>query len=84
MTSRRADLARVRHREVRRSLSEESRFARAWLTVIGRAPAPEEVTAAKDYLARFPGRPGNDEGRQTAWASLCRTLIASNDFIYIH
>ena len=64
--------------------SEDSRIVNAWLTVVGRGPADSEISAAKDYLARFPSRTSNDDGRQMAWASLCRTLIASNDFIYIH
>ncbi len=64
--------------------SDDRRIARAYLTVIGRGPAADEAAMARDYLSRFPGRPDNDEGRRMAWASLCRTLIASNDFIYIH
>ena len=34
-------------------------------------------------MAEFPKLPGTDEGRLLVWASLCRTLIASNDFIYV-
>jgi hypothetical protein len=64
--------------------SDDSRIVRAWVTVIGRGPADDEISAAKGYLARFPSHEKNDDGRQMAWASLCRTLIASNDFIYIH
>ena len=64
--------------------SDDSRIVRAWVTVIGRRPADDEISAAKGYLARFPSHENNDDGRQMAWASLCRTLIASNDFIYIH
>ena len=64
--------------------SEDGRIVRAWVTVIGRGPADDEISAARGYLARFPGQENNDDRRQMAWASLCRTLIASNDFIYIH
>ncbi len=57
---------------------------RAWYLVLGREPDASERTAARDYLERFPAKAGAGEGHLLAWSSLCRSLMASNDFIYVH
>lgn len=64
--------------------SDEQRIGRAWFTVLGREPEKDEVAASLQYIARFPAKPADDSGRLLAWSSLCRALIASNDFIYVH
>jgi len=56
---------------------DDARMQRLWQTVLGRAPDSNEQAAARAYIAKFPG------DASLAWASLCRTLIASNEFIYI-
>jgi hypothetical protein len=50
----------------------------AWWRVVGRAPSAGEIQAALEYVAGFPGG-----DRQLAWKSYCRTLLASNDFLYV-
>ncbi|MBK5294600.1 MAG: PSD1 domain-containing protein [Acidobacteriia bacterium] len=70
-------------RLLRTETDEAARVKQAWATVLGREPEARETSSSLSYLAEFPKLPENDEGRLTAWASLCRTLIASNDFIYI-
>ena len=62
---------------------DAARIAQAWVTVLGREPRPEEAASSASYLAGFPNGPANDEGRLLAWTSLCRTLLASNDFMYV-
>ena len=62
---------------------ERARVRAAWVTVLGRQPAADEVETSLRYMAGFPKLPSNDDGRLMAWASLCRALIASNDFIYV-
>jgi hypothetical protein len=57
---------------------DRARVRRAWLTVLGREPDDAEATGTLQYVTGFPGA-----DRQLAWASLCRALIASNDFIYV-
>ena len=52
----------------------------AWITVLGREPEARETASSLSYLAGFPKLPANDEER---WASLCRALIASNEFMYV-
>lgn len=64
--------------------ADADRVGRAFQTVLGRAPTPEESAAGVDYLRRFPSKPSDDEGRLLAWSSFCRALIASNDYIYVH
>jgi mono/diheme cytochrome c family protein len=69
-------------------LAEESdetrRLERAWLLVVGRPPSAAELDDARRYIAGYPGKPDDREGRLLAWSSLCRALVASNDFIYVH
>jgi hypothetical protein len=60
------------------------RVNRAWFTVLGREPSAEEAAAGLEYVRRYPAKAVNDEARLAAWASLCRVLIGSNDFIYVH
>jgi hypothetical protein len=71
----------------RKLLNEEPdealRIERAWLLVVGRKPAAGEVEEARQYIAGFP-KPDGSEGRLLAWSSFCRTLVASNDFIFVY
>jgi hypothetical protein len=64
--------------------ADEARVSRAWYKVLGREPTTEETTASLEYVRRFPAKTDDDGSRLLAWTSLCRTLIASNDFIYVH
>ena len=66
------------------NLDDTRRLERAWLLVLGRLPREEEVLAAREYLTGFPGKPADDSGRLMSWASLCKSLVASNDFLYVH
>jgi len=63
---------------------EANRIERAWVLVVGRKPSAVEVEEARRYISSFPGKPDNSEGRLLAWSSFCRTLVGSNDFIYVH
>ena len=68
---------------LRAESDDARRVERAWIAVLGRGPEPEETRDALRYIERFPaGREA--EGRLAAWASWCRALVASNDFIYVH
>jgi hypothetical protein len=68
---------------LRTESDDARRVERAWIAVLGRGPEPEETRDALRYIERFPA--GRDaEGRLAAWSSWCRTLVASNDFIYVH
>jgi hypothetical protein len=69
---------------LRTETADEQRVNRAWYKVLGREPTSEEAAASLEYVRRFPAKSSDDGARLLAWTSLCRTLIASNDFIYIH
>ncbi len=69
---------------LQQELTDAGRVSRAWLNILGREPKPDEVHAALQYIAAFPAKPSNDEGRLLAWTSFCRSLVASNDFIYVY
>jgi mono/diheme cytochrome c family protein len=64
--------------------ADDRRVSRAWFTVLGREPSREETEAGLEYVRRFLSKSSDDGARLLAWSSLCRSLIASNDFIYIH
>jgi hypothetical protein len=64
--------------------TEEGRVSRAWYKVLGREPSLDEAKMSLQYLRQFPAGTTDADARLLAWSSLCRSLIASNDFIYIH
>jgi hypothetical protein len=57
---------------------DRARVERACWRVLGRAPNPVDLAPALDYIRRFPGE------RSLAWTSYYRTLMASNEFLYVH
>jgi hypothetical protein len=64
--------------------ADDARVSRAWYKVLGREPNKDELQDSLRYIERFPAKASDDADRRLAWSSLCRTLIASNDFIYLH
>jgi hypothetical protein len=64
--------------------ADELRVKRAWFRVLGREPDAGELRDSLEYVKRFPAKRSDDDARVMAWSSLCRTLVASNDFIYVH
>jgi len=71
-------------RLVRRLMYEPDaarRVEQAWFSVLGRPPNAEEVKMALEYVNGFPG---SDRAGPPAWSSLCRSLMGSNEFMYVH
>jgi hypothetical protein len=60
-------------------LDDSARVRSAYVRIINRTPSSDYVQQALAYVKSFPG--GNNE---LAWTSLIRTMIASNDFLYVH
>lgn len=62
---------------------DAGRIERAYLRILNRRPAQEEISGAIKYLAvyreKFPGA----ENEYKSWMSLARVLMAANDFIYL-
>jgi hypothetical protein len=65
------------------SLDDAARVRQAYKVVLNLSAAPESVDTALSYIAAFPTE-GADDARQLAWTSFCRTLIASNDFLFVN
>ena len=56
-------------------------MSRAWYKVLGREPSKDELEDSLRLCSNaFRRKSSDDDGRLLAWSSLCRTLIASNDF----
>jgi len=63
-------------------LEGTKRVERVYLLVLNRHPSPAEIDNALSYTTRFRERfPKMQES--DAWQSLTRTLLASNEFIYV-
>ncbi len=65
---------------VRQENSAGQRIRTAWLRVLGREPSAAEIADGLQFIAGFPGQSNSN----AAWASYCRSLVASNDFIYVY
>jgi len=56
--------------------TDANRLSRAYHLTLGRPPRPDERTAWRSFLEGF------DEPL-SAWQSVCRVLVSSNEFVYI-
>jgi len=54
------------------------RVAKAYWRILNRPARPGEIDAALAYLAGYPGH-----SEKLAWTSFLRTLMASNEFMYV-
>jgi hypothetical protein len=59
------------------------RLEHAYLRTLNRRPSAEERDLGLTYLANFQKKLDSSASRLDAWQSLCRILIASNEFIYV-
>jgi hypothetical protein len=66
-----------------KELSDAARVESAYLRILNRQPAKEEVDQSLKYIEGFKQRFAGEKTDQKAWQSLCRTLMASNDFVYV-
>ena len=69
-------------------MDDAERVQLAYNQVFGRLPAKKETARALDFLRRGDMALGARESepherRLRAWQSLCRVLVASNEFIYV-
>ncbi|MBL8173358.1 MAG: DUF1553 domain-containing protein, partial [Bryobacterales bacterium] len=62
------------------SLSDGARVERAYRRILNKPPPGQLVQDAVSYIEAFP----KAKNREQAWTSLIRTMIASNDFLYVH
>ncbi len=73
---------RLAARALQAADSDADRLNRIYLSAVNRKPAPDERDSALTYLAQARERFGVDE--LDAWRSLCKILLASNEFIYVN
>jgi len=69
-------------------LDDSGRIQLAYESCYGRSALPSEVLRAQEFLAKlqplYAAQPSNGvTAQQRAWQSLCKALIASNEFIYV-
>ncbi len=73
----------------RTELSDAKRVEMAYVKSYGRPPTARELTRAQNFLGQFPRtisaqEPDAQVGRAQAWAVLCQTILAANEFIYLN
>lgn len=69
-------------------LDDAGRIREAYEIALGRLPTAPETDRALRFIARVETRlnshePDDAKRRLRAWQSLCRTLVASNEFLYL-
>jgi hypothetical protein len=69
-------------------IDDAARIEQAYRRALGRSPNAQEVERAATFLADYQAdlasekvEPG--EARVRAWQALCRTILASNEFVYV-
>jgi hypothetical protein len=64
-------------------LDDAGRVDLAYLRILNRRAEKAEIEQAKQYLAGFKQKETGADREQRSWQSLCRILMASNDFVYV-
>ena len=59
------------------------RIDRAYLSILNRTATAEEIESGGAYLERLVHDGPGALAVRDAWKSLCKILIASNEFIYV-
>ena len=68
----------------RTNFNDSQRIRQLYLTCYGRPATEAEVTISLGYLGRFQAVYAKaKDPRMSAWQSLCKSLIAANEFIYV-
>jgi hypothetical protein len=83
-----SDFARLRAKALARRLGYEAddgaRLALAFRLTCGREPLPEEVTAARRFLAAQAAvYAGHKDAAERGWDDLCQMVLASNACLYV-
>jgi len=74
---------------MRPELDDQSRVRQAYMQAFGRSPKASEVDRALAFVGRMDaaldgGQLNFEERRLRAWQSLCHTLLASSEFVYVN
>lgn len=66
-----------------KTLDDAARSRTAYLKILNRHANAEEIAQASAYLVSFKQKFAGEAAELQAWQSLCRVLMASNEFIYV-
>ena len=66
----------------RPGLDDSSRIREAYERALSRPPTPDEIDLALSFVARTQQQWQGD--KTMAWQSFCKSLLASNEFVYIN
>jgi hypothetical protein len=73
----------VAEKVLKQSRKDSERMAAAYVAVLDRRPAADEVDAGLTYIQSLRKKWGDiDEAK--AWQSFCHALMASNEFMYVY
>jgi hypothetical protein len=64
-------------------INETERAELAYLSILSRQPSPEESRSLLAYVGNLRRGLDSPLSQRDAWASACRVLLASNEFIYV-
>jgi cytochrome c553 len=68
----------------RKDIDDRARIQSLFRTCFGRPAKPKEVDRSLSYLSKFEqAYAKSKEPKLSAWQSLCKTMIGSNEFIYV-
>ena len=70
----------------RTDLNDADKVRQLYISCYGRPAIDSEISRSLDYLQRFQSAYLQSKSKQPrvgAWQSLCKSLIASNEFIYV-
>ena len=81
LTDRSADVAKSLLAQT--ALTDAGRVESLYLRVLNRQADKDEIAQALQYVANFKQKFTGEKAEAKAWQSLCRVVMASNDFLYI-
>ncbi len=81
LTDRSASLAKTLLSDA--SLNDSARVESLYRRVLNRQAEKSELDQALKYIAAFKQKASGENADAKAWQSLCRVLMASNDFLYV-
>ncbi|HUS05963.1 MAG TPA: DUF1549 and DUF1553 domain-containing protein, partial [Bryobacteraceae bacterium] len=65
------------------NLDDRGRVTAAYSRILSRQPAADEIGGALDYVKSVAAQRPGDTAVLQSWQSLCRILLASNEFMYL-
>jgi hypothetical protein len=71
------------HNVLRDDAADRRRLDHAYISVLSRPATSAEADLALSYLGKMRQRAGESYDANKAWRSLCRVLMASNEFVFV-